>query len=162
MREVRGRKGAARENALNIDQGEPSQHRKFPLVRPQSRLKVVYAPSLALLALCSQQTPLSLAPKIRRRRFSAFRSILFRLSFQLWSNASVGTQAGRKIDLGRASASFFRGIKIRDKWVARAGRMGASYRKSSIRAVFIHIFQSQTSLSQIKLNLQKHIALLIK
>jgi len=53
MREVRGRKGAARENALNIDQGEPSQHRKFPLVRPQSRLKVVYAPSLALLALCS-------------------------------------------------------------------------------------------------------------
>lgn len=57
---------------------------------------------------------------------------------------------------------FVGGIKTRDKWVARAGRMGASYRKSSIRAVFIHIFQSQTSLSQIKLNLQKHIALPIK
>lgn len=42
---------------------------------------------------------------------------------------------------------FVGGIKIRDKWVARAGRMGASYRKSSIRAVFIHIFKSQTSLS---------------
>lgn len=35
---------------------------------------------------------------------------------------------------------FVGGIKIRDKWVARAGRMGASYRKSSIRAVFIYIY----------------------